>query len=228
MKYLLFCTISLLSLAACIREDVPSADGFALAEGNPLPEFSISNPYGTVSKKDLENKFALIIFFSTTCSDCRKAFPDIYALYNVYKNDPSVRVLLIARSETEEQVAAYFREQQYDMEFFADPDRKTYSLFADNTIPRVFLAGKDGTLILTQTEKVDAEEIKAAIPNLLTGLTSKSDTNLQISTENQFITDFALFPNPTDTLTLIPFFNSFLARYGQNQIFWKIPQKSVA
>ncbi len=181
MKYLLFCTISLLSLAACIREDVPSADGFALAEGDPLPEFSISNPYGTVSKKDLENKFALIIFFSTTCSDCRKAFPDIYALYNVYKNDPSVRVLLIARSETEEQVAAYFREQQYDMEFFADPDRKTYSLFADNTIPRVFLAGKDGMLILTQTEKVDAEEIKAAIPNLLTGLTSKSDTNLQIS-----------------------------------------------
>ena len=167
MKYLLFCIISLLSLAACIREDVPPADGFALAEGDPLPEFSISNPYGTVSKKDLENKFALIIFFSTTCSDCRKAFPDIYALYNVYKTDPSVRVLLIARSETEEQVAAYFRERQYDMEFFADPDRKTYSLFADNTIPRVFLAGKDGTLILTQTEKVDAEEIKAAIPNLL-------------------------------------------------------------
>ena len=182
MKYLLFCIISLLSLAACIREDVPPADGFALAEGDPLPEFSISNPYGTVSKKDLENKFALIIFFSTTCSDCRKAFPDIYALYNVYKNDPSVRVLLIARSETEEQVAAYFRERQYDMEFFADPDRKPYSLFADNTIPRVFLAGKDGTLILTQTEKVDAEEIKAAIPNLLTGLTSKSDTTCRSRT----------------------------------------------
>ncbi|WP_289826063.1 transposase, partial [uncultured Duncaniella sp.] len=29
-----------------------------------------------------------------------------------------------------------------------------------------------------------------------------------------FITDFALFPNPTDTLTLIPFFNAFLDRYG--------------
>ncbi len=43
---------------------------------------------------------------------------------------------------------------------------------------------------------------------------TKPGYNLQISTENQFITDFALFPNPTDTLTLIPFFNSFLARYG--------------
>ena len=43
---------------------------------------------------------------------------------------------------------------------------------------------------------------------------TKPGYNLQISSENQFITDFALFPNPTDTLTLIPFFNSFLDRYG--------------
>lgn len=43
---------------------------------------------------------------------------------------------------------------------------------------------------------------------------TKPGYNLQISAENQFITDFALFPNPTDTLTMIPFFNSFLDRYG--------------
>ena len=43
---------------------------------------------------------------------------------------------------------------------------------------------------------------------------TKPGYNLQISAENQSITDFALFPNPTDTLTLIPFFNSFLDRYG--------------
>ena len=30
---------------------------------------------------------------------------------------------------------------------------------------------------------------------------TKPGYNLQIGTENQFITDFALFPNPTDTLT---------------------------
>lgn len=42
---------------------------------------------------------------------------------------------------------------------------------------------------------------------------TKPGYNLQISAENQFITDFMLFPNPTDTLTLIPFFNSFLSRY---------------
>lgn len=43
---------------------------------------------------------------------------------------------------------------------------------------------------------------------------TKPGYNLQISAENQFITDYALFPNPTDTLTLIPFLNSFTDRYG--------------
>lgn len=42
---------------------------------------------------------------------------------------------------------------------------------------------------------------------------TKPGYNLQISSENQFITDFMLFPNPTDTLTMIPFFQSFLDRY---------------
>ena len=44
MKYLLFYIISLLSLTACIHEELPPEDGFALEEGDPLPEFSISNP----------------------------------------------------------------------------------------------------------------------------------------------------------------------------------------
>ena len=43
---------------------------------------------------------------------------------------------------------------------------------------------------------------------------TKPGYNLQISAENQFVTDYALFPNPTDTLTLIPFLNSFSDRYG--------------
>lgn len=43
---------------------------------------------------------------------------------------------------------------------------------------------------------------------------TKPGYNLQIATENQFITDFSLFPNPTDTLTMIPFLKSFAGRYG--------------
>lgn len=51
---------------------------------------------------------------------------------------------------------------------------------------------------------------------------TKPGYNLQIGTENQFILDFGLFQSPGDTLTMIPFFNSFIERYG------KLPRTGVA
>ena len=39
--------------------------------------------------------------------------------------------------------------------------------------------------------------------------------NLQIATENQFLVDFGLFPNPGDTLTMPLFLTSFHRRYGR-------------
>ena len=44
---------------------------------------------------------------------------------------------------------------------------------------------------------------------------TKPGYNLQIGTRNQFLIDLRLFPNPTDTLTLIPFFRSFDQRYNR-------------
>ena len=44
---------------------------------------------------------------------------------------------------------------------------------------------------------------------------TKPGYNLQIATENQFITNFALYPNPTDTLTFIPFEEMFFSRYSR-------------
>lgn len=38
--------------------------------------------------------------------------------------------------------------------------------------------------------------------------------NLQIGTKEQFITHFDFFPNPTDTLTMVPFFDGWEERYN--------------
>lgn len=46
--------------------------------------------------------------------------------------------------------------------------------------------------------------------------------NLQIGTENQFITHLDFFANPTDTLTMVPFFEGWKERYGRT------PQTAVA
>ena len=44
---------------------------------------------------------------------------------------------------------------------------------------------------------------------------TKPGYNLQIASVNQFITNFEMYPNPTDTLTLIPFNHSFFQRYNR-------------
>ncbi len=46
--------------------------------------------------------------------------------------------------------------------------------------------------------------------------------NVQIGTENQFFIHYDFFPNPTDTLTYIPFMEGFKERYGF------LPKKGVA
>ena len=46
--------------------------------------------------------------------------------------------------------------------------------------------------------------------------------NVQIGTENQFFTHYNFYPNPTDTLTYIPFMKGFHERYGF------FPKKAVA
>jgi len=42
----------------------------------------------------------------------------------------------------------------------------------------------------------------------------KPGYNVQISTENQFITNFGIYQRPADTLTMISYLESFKARYG--------------
>ena len=44
----------------------------------------------------------------------------------------------------------------------------------------------------------------------------KPGYNVQISTENQFITNFGIYQRPTDTLTMIRYLESFKARYGMH------------
>ena len=43
----------------------------------------------------------------------------------------------------------------------------------------------------------------------------KAGYNVQISTENQFITNYGIYQRPADTLTLIPYLETFKSRYGK-------------
>lgn len=53
------------------------------------------------------------------------------------------------------------------MDFFTDPARKVYTLFASQTIPRLFLTKKGGKIVTVQAGAIDADAIKRKIEILL-------------------------------------------------------------
>ena len=65
----------------------------------------------------------------------------------------------------------------------------------------------------------------------------KAGYNLQISTENQFVLHYDVLPNPTDTLTLLPFLETYLhtlktvvadAGYGSEENLLKLDEAGVS
>lgn len=165
LKFLLFSFLFLLS--SCIKEEVSGGHSYALAEGDRLPPFSLTNEKETVHSARLQKQIALLIFFNTTCSDCKQAFPAIYSLYKRYEKEEAVAVVLIARDQSDTEVKEFFTEQHYEMDFFTDPDRKVYALFASETIPRLFLTEKGGKIVTVQAEAIDADVITRKIDILL-------------------------------------------------------------
>ena len=72
------------------------------------------------------------------------------------------------------------------------------------------IAGERGSY--SKTDK-DATFMRMKEDAMNNGQT-KPGYNVQIATENQFITNYGLYSSPTDQGTLIPFLNSFEDRYG--------------
>lgn len=166
MSKCIYSFLLLFSLLSCIKDDVEKAGTFELKVGDTLPVFSISNNKESLSAADLQNKIVLIVFFNTKCKDCQREFATMDKLYRSYFDNTSVRVLMIARGQTEKEVFDYFLPINYTFSYFADPSCTVYSLFADNTIPRLFLTGKDGKIVLTQKEYVDLEVVMDIIEEL--------------------------------------------------------------
>lgn len=82
------------------------------------------------------------------------------------------------------------------------------------------LAGYDQQLgILGNRNSYSKTDLDATFMHMKDDVLNNGQTkpayNLQIGTENQFITNFALYPNPGDTFTLIPFLSTFAGRYGR-------------
>ena len=141
-------------------------------EGQKAPDFTIGLVENgqTKSLSDLEGKVVWINFFATWCPPCRKELPHLQeAVYEEFKNRDDFEVLVIGREHTWEEVNKFKKDNNYTLPFYPDPDRKIFSKYAKQTIPRNFVIDKDGNIAVASTgyNKEDFEKIISKVEDLL-------------------------------------------------------------
>lgn len=141
-------------------------------EGQKAPDFTITLENGqTKSLSDLEGKVVWINFFATWCPPCRKELPHLEeAVYEAFKNRDDFELLVIGREHSLEEINKFKADNNYTLPFYPDPERKIFSKYAKQTIPRNFVIDKNGKIAVASIgyNEEDFEKIISKTELLLT------------------------------------------------------------
>ena len=142
-----------------------------LKTGDAMPEFQLSSSvYGDVKPADLKGKVVLVSLFATWCGPCQKELAEVQStLWPKYKDNKDFVLLVIGREHTDEQLQKYNERKKFTFPLYPDPKREVFSLFAEKTIPRAYLFGKDGKLVYSSVGYT-AEEFQTLIESIAKAL----------------------------------------------------------
>lgn len=161
------------ALVSCFtEEEVSSGQADIITVGQKLPDFSVKMDDGTqVSPASLSGKPAVIVFFHTGCSDCRKELPVVQRVYDECSSQASF--VCISRAEDEVAVAAYWRAEKLSLPYSAQPDKTVYQKFARQTIPRIYVADAAGIVRSVFVEQASYKRLSEAVKEVSSGLESE-------------------------------------------------------
>lgn len=127
---------------SCIAEEEPAE--WSLAPGDRLPTFSVTTLDGTdISQASFEGKEGYIVFFTTTCGDCRRELPIMEEHYRQLTATPEgrehVEFICISRGDDAATVRDYWEANGLTMPVAAPGDKGVYYLFASVGVPRLYV-----------------------------------------------------------------------------------------
>ena len=148
MKQLLTLLLSLFTTFSVSGQSDPWAK---VDVGDKVPEFEVRMMDGKVVRSaDLEGKVVWICLWASWCPSCRREFKWLSKdeeFAKLLENKDFV-FLPIAREESLATVKLWLKERGYPYISGEDPERKIYSLFAEQEIPRNVIVGRDGVVVL--------------------------------------------------------------------------------
>ncbi len=139
--------------------------------GDTAPDFTVEMFDGSkTTLSDLHGKVVLLNFWATWCPPCRQELTRVEAdLIDRFAGRDFV-FLPVSRGEKRDVVEAFRQKQGYAFPMGLDPEQAVYGLYATNYIPRNFLIGPDGKVVLA-TVGYEPEEFDALLQNIEQALT---------------------------------------------------------
>lgn len=138
--------------------------------GDTAPDFTVEMfDGGKTTLSDLRDQVVLLNFWATWCPPCRQELARVETdLIDRFAGRDFV-FLPVSRGEERGTVAAFREKQGYTFPMGLDPGQAIYGLYATNYIPRNFLIGPDGKVVLASVgyEPEEFEALVAAIERTL-------------------------------------------------------------
>jgi peroxiredoxin len=144
---------------SCVKEgdNIPDEVINYVGVGDAVPEFTVSDDKGgTFSSSGFVGKRSLLLLFVSSCSDCQKVLPIINKeVWPWIKDNPGYQLITISRDEPAQEVASHWSDNKYTMPAYLDPGRKVFSLFANQTVPRLYIINEEGIIEWMAIEKLE-------------------------------------------------------------------------
>jgi peroxiredoxin len=146
MKRIVFASLFVCFAFLCAAQE----ESDIVKAGDVMPVFTIVSDNGAeLASSSLQGKVVLLTFFATWCPPCQKELAAIQeTLWPKYKDRADFRMLVIGREHSDAELATYNEKKGFDFPLYPDKNRAVYERFAKSLIPRIYLIGKDGKVIL--------------------------------------------------------------------------------
>lgn len=171
-----------LLLTACSEERETGSDPTNQVNvGDPVPALSLTRSDGqAVTSATLDGQVYILNFFDTGCPDCQRELRVLQQVYDKYHE--RVPVLNVPRSQTKEQVQAYWEKAGLSMPYHIPTDDRLYYKFATSIIPRTYVTNTEGKIQAAFSDQPTApyETLDELLQQLLANDKKAVNLSLQI------------------------------------------------
>ena len=140
----LFLSCFVVILASCQSDsEETGALATAIKVGDLVPDFTLAGSNGNdISSTSLKGQVYILNFFDTGCPDCQQELQVLQQIFDKYKG--KALLLNVPRSQTKEEIQAYWDKANLTMPFYIPKDKNLYYKFAQRTIPRTYVVDSSG------------------------------------------------------------------------------------